>query len=93
MKISRLLSGLGAVAMAVAPVAAQAGTRASDAGALTVQPVKMSTVSRTAKPAGMKSEAGGSATILAVVAAIAVILGILVATGGDDDDRTPGSSL
>ncbi|QZD89457.1 hypothetical protein K3148_11650 [Qipengyuania aurantiaca] len=86
MKTSRLLSGLGAVAMAVAPVAAQAGTRAADTGAIAVQPVKMSSVERGAEAATSESELGGSATILAVLAAVAVILGIIIAV--DDDDTT-----
>lgn len=93
MKTSRLLSGLGAVAMAVVPVAAQAGTRAADAGTVSVQPVKMSTVSRSAQSADEVSEAGGSATIIGIIAAIAVIIGIIAATGDSDDDRTPGSAL
>ena len=86
MKTSRLLSGLGAVAMAVAPVAAQAGTRAADTGAIAVQPVKMSGVERGAETVTTKSELGGSATILAALAAIAVIIGIIIAV--DDDDTT-----
>ncbi len=85
MKTSRLLSGLGAVAMAVVPVAAQAGTRAADTGAIAVQPVKMSGVERGTETVTTKSELGGSATILAVLAAIAVIVGIIVAV---DDDTT-----
>lgn len=86
MKTSRLLSGLGAVAMAVAPVAAQAGTRAADTGAIAVQPVKMSGVERGTETVTTKSELGGSATILAALAAIAVIIGIIIAV--DDDDTT-----
>lgn len=85
MKTSRLLSGLGAVAMAVVPVAAQAGTRAADTGAIAVQPVKMSSVDRGTETVTTKSEMGGSATILAVLAAVAVIVGIIIAV---DDDTT-----
>ena len=85
MKTSRLLSGLGAVAMAVAPVAAQAGTRAADAGTIAVQPVKMSGVERGTETVTTKSEMGGSAAILAVLAAVAVIVGIVIAV---DDDTT-----
>lgn len=85
MKTSRLLSGLGAIAMTVVPVAAQAGTRAADAGAIAVQPVKMSSVERGTESVKSKSEMGGSATILAVLAAVAVIVGIIIAV---DDDTT-----
>ena len=91
MKISRLLSGIGAVAVAMAPVAAQAGTRAADTGVVSVQPVKMSTVSRASATAEKKSElAGGSATIIAILAAAAVIVGIIIAVD-DDDDVSPGA--
>lgn len=86
MKTSRLLSGLGAMAMAVVPVAAQAGTRAADTGSIAIQPVKMSGVERGTETVTTKSEIGGSAAILAVLAAVAVIVGIVVAV--DDDDTT-----
>ncbi|MBX7526668.1 hypothetical protein [Qipengyuania vesicularis] len=85
MKTSRLLMGLGAAAMAVAPVAAQAGTRAADAGAIAVQPVKMSAVERGTEGVTTKSEIGGTSAVIAVLAAIAVIVGIIIAT---DDDTT-----
>lgn len=91
MKTSRLLSGLGAVAMAVAPVAAQAGTRAAEADVVSVQPVKMSSVSRATSEAERKSElAGGSSVIIAILAAAAVIAGIIIAVD-DDEDLSPGS--
>ena len=73
MKSSRILAGVAAATMAIAPIAAQAGTRAADTGAVSVQPVKMSTLTRSAKPADRKSEAGGSAVIIAVLAAAAVV--------------------
>ncbi|MDG6079619.1 hypothetical protein E3U23_10475 [Erythrobacter litoralis] len=89
MKTGRILAGAAAAAMAFAPIAAQAGTRASDAGTVSVQPVKMSSLTRSAKPAEKKSEAGGSAVIIAVLAAAAVVAGIVVAAD-DDDNRSPG---
>ena len=95
MKKSRLFSGLGAVALAVASVSAQAGTRAADAGAFAVQPVKMSVatdgVSRSALSGSELNEmGGGSGVIIAVIAAALVILGIVVASDGDD--RSSGAS-
>lgn len=84
MKTSRLLSGLGAVAMAIVPVAAQAGTRAADTGAINVQPVAMSGVERGTEDVTTKSELNGSATILAIIALIALIAGIAAASGDDD---------
>ena len=90
MKTSRLLSGIGAVAMAIVPVAAQAGTRASDA-TVAVQPVKMSAVSRASQTADNKSEmGGGSSVIIAILAAAAVIVGIIIAVDGDDEIRSTG---
>ncbi|MBX7540828.1 hypothetical protein [Qipengyuania sphaerica] len=90
MKTTRLLSGIGAIAMAIAPVAAQAGTRASDA-TVSVQPVKMSSVSRASQAADQKSEmAGGAGLIIAILAAAAVIVGIIIAVDGDDDIRSTG---
>lgn len=84
MKTSRLLSGLGAVAMAVVPVAAQAGTRAADTGAISVQPVAMSGVERGTETVTTKSELNGSATILAILALLALVAGIAAASGDDD---------
>lgn len=86
MKSSRILAGVAAATMAIAPIAAQAGTRAADTGAVSVQPVKMSTLTRSAKPADRKSEAGGSAVIIAVLAAAAVVAGIIAATDDNDND-------
>ncbi|WP_394269429.1 hypothetical protein [Qipengyuania sp.] len=86
MKTSRILAGVAAATMAIAPIAATAGTRAAETGAVSVQPVKMSTLTRSAKPAERKSEAGGSAVIVAVLAAAAVVAGIIAATDDDDND-------
>ncbi|QPD00441.1 hypothetical protein IRL76_07305 [Qipengyuania soli] len=80
--------GLGAAAMSIAPVAAQAGTRASDAGAVAVQPVKMSTVTRSAQTAEKKNELGGPGLIIAILAVAAIIAGIVIAA---DDDKSPGA--
>lgn len=88
----RMLAGAGALAMAIAPIAAQAGTRASEAETVSVKPVAMAPVSRAAKSAEKKSEIGGSSVIIAVLAAAAVIAGIVVATDDDDDDDiSPGT--
>jgi len=92
MMTSRILAGVAAATMAIAPVAAQAGTRAADAGTVSVEPVKMSTLTRSTKPAEKKSEAGGSAVIIAVLAAAAVVAGIIAATDDDDNELlTPGA--
>lgn len=87
MKTSRLLIGIAAAAMSIAPVAAQAGTRASDARAVAVQPVKMSTVTRSAQTAEKKNELGGAGLIVAILAFAAIIGGIVIAA----DDKSSGS--
>lgn len=88
----RMLAGAGAIAMAIAPIAAQAGTRAADAQTVSVKPVTMAPVSRASKSAEKKSEIGGSSVLIAVLAAAAVIAGIVVAASDDDDaDLSPGT--
>ena len=93
MKTSRLLAGLGAVAMAATSVAATAGTRAADASNVNVQPVKLSAVSgdvaRSTLTEENQSELGGAGLIIAIIAGIAVIVGIIAAASDDDD--SPGS--
>jgi len=93
MKTSRLLAGLGAVAMAATSVTATAGTRAADASNVNVQPVKLSAVSgdvaRSTLTEENQSELGGAGLIIAIIAGIAVIVGIIAAASDDDD--SPGS--
>jgi hypothetical protein len=95
MKTSRLLAGLGAVAMAATSVSATAGTRAADAAGVNVQPVKLSTVSgevaRSTLTERKTSEAGGGGLIIAIIGGIAVIVGVIAAASDDDDFRSPGS--
>ena len=93
MKTSRLLAGLGAVAMAATSVTATAGTRAAGASNVNVQPVKLSAVSgdvaRSTLTEENQSELGGAGLIIAIIAGIAVIVGIIAAASDDDD--SPGS--
>lgn len=90
--IKQILAGAGAFAMMTAPVAAQAGTRAADAGTVSVKPVKLSNVSRATATAKKEAELGGSSVLIAVLAAAAVIAGIVVAASDDDDDDlSPGA--
>lgn len=94
MKTSRLLTGLGAVALAATSVAANAGTRAVDAPAATVQPVKLSAVSgevsRSAVTSENEAEIGGPGLIIAIIAGIAIIVGIVIAAS-DGNDLSPGA--
>jgi hypothetical protein len=93
MKTSRLLAGLGAVAMAATSVSATAGTRAADASNVNVQPVKLSAVSgnvaRSTLTEKKQSELGGAGLIIAIIAGVAVVAGVVAAASDDDD--SPGS--
>ncbi|MBY6128582.1 hypothetical protein KUW15_07640 [Qipengyuania aquimaris] len=89
--LGRIMAGAGVMAMVATPMVANAGTRAADAEVVSVQPVKMSAVSRASEGAESRSEAGGTATIVAIIAAVAVIIGIIAAVDDDDDDLSPGS--
>jgi hypothetical protein len=94
MKTSRLISGLAAVAMAAASVSATAGTRASDAANLAVQPVKLSAVSgdvsRSALTDQDTAEVGGPTLIILIIAGIVTVITIIVATN-NNNDLSPGS--
>lgn len=80
-----LIAAASALGLAVAPVAANAGTRAND-----VVPAA-ATIDRDIAPVTESSEMGGSAIIIAILAAAAVIAGILAAIDDDDgDDLSPG---
>ena len=93
MKANRILVGFGAAAMALSSVAASAGTRASDVSVVNVQPAKLSAVSgdvvRSTESAKRQSELGGAGLIIAILAGIAVVAGVVIAAD-DDDDRSPG---
>ena len=93
MKTSRLIAGLGAVALAASSVAANAGTRAADAPVV-AEPVKLSAssdVTRSTAAAKKQSELGGPGLIIAIIAGVAIIAGIIIAADDDDDDLSPGA--
>lgn len=86
MKIKNVLAGVAAAGLAIAPVAASAGTRAASAlPTLTSGSMVMGTHSTRAVK--KDEQMGGTAIIVAIIAVVAVILGILAAT---DDDRSDG---
>lgn len=85
--VNRLFLTAAAASMAVLPVAAQANTRAGDSGAI---------YSTSAPGLGRDAEGeevGGSGVgiILAILAAAAVIGGIIVAADSNDDGQSPGT--
>lgn len=75
----KLIAAASALGLAVAPVAANAGTRAND-----VVPAAAK-IDRNIAPVTESSEMGGSAIIVAILALAAVIAGIIAATSDDDN--------
>ena len=89
MKIaSRIMVAVAATGMMVAPIAAQAGTRASSSDS--VYSVSASQPGL-ARAAGGESIKGGISIVLALLAAAAVIGGIIAATSSDDNGQSPGT--
>jgi hypothetical protein len=84
--ISRMMLVAAATTLAVAPIAAQAGTRASDSNS--VYSVSSPGMGRAAD--GEKA-AAGSTIILAILAAVAVGAGIFFAIDSDDEGQSPGT--
>ncbi len=71
MKSKAILTGVAAIGLATAPVAAQSGF--ADRAAAPV-----------AEASELEGDSGG--IIIAILAAAAIIAGILIAAGGDDDE-------
>ncbi|WP_299194688.1 hypothetical protein [uncultured Erythrobacter sp.] len=86
--MSRLMVTAAAASMVVAPIAAQANTRAGDN-----TPVYTSTTAQpgTARAADGEEMRGGSSVILVLFAAAAAIGGIIIAAGNESDDQSPGT--
>ena len=86
--MSRLMVTAAAASMVVAPIAAQANTRAGDNA-----PVYTSEAAQpgTAREADGEEMRGGGSTILLLLAAAAAIAGIVIAADNEDDDQSPGT--
>ncbi len=80
--LSRILLVAAASSLAIAPVAAQAGTRASEGAS-----VSAPGLGRTANGESVKS---GSAIVLALLASGLLIAGIISATSSNDNGQSPG---
>jgi hypothetical protein len=85
--VSRIIFAAAASSLAIAPIAAQAGTRASDSGS--VYSVSAPGAGRAAK--GESIEDDGGTIILALLAGAAIITGIVFATQSDDEGQSPGT--
>jgi hypothetical protein len=85
--VNRMILTAAAASMAVLPVAAQANTRAGDSGA--IYSTSGPGLGRDAEGEDLKG--GGVSIILALLAAAAVIGGIIYATDSDGDGQSPGA--
>ncbi|MBU7580940.1 MAG: hypothetical protein KAF27_10800 [Porphyrobacter sp.] len=87
MKIaSRLMLAAGAASLVIAPIAAQAATRAGDSGSMFAL----------SNPGAGRTAAGerdgeGSSIVLAIAAGGAIIAGIIVAANNKDKGQSPGT--
>lgn len=86
--VNRMILTAAAASMAVLPVAAQANTRAGDSGA-----IYSTSAPGLGRTADGEEVGGGSgiSIILAILAAAAVIGGIVYATDSEDDGQSPGT--
>lgn len=83
----KILSGLAVATMALAPVAAQAGTRAGDS-AVRVAPVAQAVTSDAGYAGREVSEEnalGGTALIIAILALAAIVAGVVIASDDGSD--------
>lgn len=85
--VSRTLLSAGALGFALAPIAAQAGTRAGDSGVIYSAPVS---APGTGKAAKGENAASGGVLLLAVAAVGLIVAGIVVASSSDND-QSPGT--
>jgi len=75
--MKKLILGLGAASLAFAPVAASA--------------VEAGSLDRAVAPIEGENATGAPAVLIAILAGVAVIGGVIIAADGDDDDDLPVS--
>lgn len=84
--IKNLLASIAAMGLVFAPIAAQAGTRAADAG------VSMDALSRTAAPMGSAENVGdGIPMWLLILLFAAAGGGIIAAIESGENNKSPGT--
>ena len=86
--ISRSLVAAATASLAIAPIAAQANTRASDSAPVYSTSNANPGIGRADEG---ESLAGGPGIIIALLAGAAIIAGIVVAADNEDDDVSPGT--
>jgi hypothetical protein len=86
--VSRVMFAAAAASMAFAPIAAQAGTRAGDSGAVYSASSSVPGMGREDNGESLKS---GLSIVLALIASGLIITGIVFASQSDDDGQSPGT--
>ncbi len=86
--MSRLMVAAAATSMAVAPIAAQANTRAGDSAPVYTSSVSQPGLARSAEGEELR---GGAGILIALLAAAAAIGGIIAVADTEDDDQSPGT--
>lgn len=84
---TRMMVAAAAASLAFAPIAAQAGTRAGDSGAV----FAASSAPGMGRSADGESLDSGTSIILALLAAGLVIAGIVAAADSNDNGQSPGT--
>lgn len=85
---SRIMMAAAAAGLAVAPVAAQANTRAGDSGSVYSVSASGPGLGRAAEGEFLND---GIAIIVALLAAAGIISGIVIAVDSGDDGQSPGT--
>lgn len=83
---NRLFLAAAAASVAVLPIAAQANTRAGDSGS--VYSVSAPGLGRSAQGESLESTEG---VIIGILAAAAIVGGIVLASESEDDGQSPGT--
>lgn len=81
MKFGKVLAAVAAVSMAAAPVAASAAPAAAK--------LSLSKSVRSGAPAAKGEQLMGGGAFVAIIAAIAVILGIIAVSNSNDSPKSP----
>lgn len=84
---SRIVLAAAAASMAMTPIAAQAGTRAGDSTAV----YSAAAAPGIGRSAEGESLAGGSDIIIALLAAAAIIAGLVLSSDSEDNGQSPGT--
>jgi hypothetical protein len=89
---ARAVMATAAAIMVIAPVAAQANTRAGDSASVYRVSASKPGVGRAAQgESNSDREADGETILIALLATAAIIGGIIIAAGSGDNNQSPGT--